>query len=83
MSKYSELISKARKPGNQKTSKPDDKTRKPENQVSGGQEGEEMVNLSIKVPLSQRRHWAAEAKKRGKTMTEVMIHALEREFGSP
>jgi hypothetical protein len=44
---------------------------------------EELVNLCIKVPLSLRRHWASESKKRGISMTEVIIEALKNEFGEP
>lgn len=53
------------------------KPRKPENQLSGKpgnqknghlanqmeQEREKEVNLTVKVPESLRRHWAAEAKR--------------------
>lgn len=44
---------------------------------------EEQVNLGIKVPLSWRRHWAAESKKTGVTMTEVIVEALTARFGKP
>jgi hypothetical protein len=43
----------------------------------------EMVNLCVKVPEAWRRHWAGQSKLRGKTMTEIMIDALQREFGLP
>ena len=70
MSKYSEIIKEARKDVNHNTIKPEETT-------------EEMVNLCIKVPLSLRRHWAGESKKRGTSMTEVVIEALKSKFGVP
>ena len=41
------------------------------------------VNLCVKVPKSQRQHWAAEAKRSGTTMTSVIIEALTQKFGLP
>jgi hypothetical protein len=70
VSKYSELFKEARKEVNQNTSKPEETL-------------EEMVNLCVKVPLTFRRHWAGESKKRGVSMTEVIIEALKNEFGEP
>ncbi len=70
MSKYSEIFKEARKDVNQSTIKPEEIV-------------EEMVNLCVKVPLSLRRHWAGESKKRGISMTEVIIEALKSEFGEP
>jgi hypothetical protein len=70
VSKYSELFKEARKEVNQNTSKPEETL-------------EEMVNLCVKVPLTFRRHWASESKKRGVSMTEVIIEALKNEFGEP
>lgn len=58
------------KPDNQKTSEPESKK-------------EREVNLCVKVPESLRRHWAAEAKRQGITMTEVMVEALVQRFGKP
>ncbi len=72
MSKYSQLFKEARKDVNQNTSKPEEK-----------EPVEEMVNLCVKVPLTFRRHWAGESKKRGISMTEVIIEALKNEFGEP
>ena len=54
---------------------------KPDNQTNV--QLEEEVNLCIKVPKSLRRHWAAEAKRHGITMTEVMTLALIQQFGKP
>ena len=41
------------------------------------------VNLSIKVPLTLRQHWAAEAKREGTTLTAVIMDALTKRFGGP
>lgn len=74
MSKYKDLISAARKT--------DDKnTRKPENEDLSVSEPD--VNLSIKVKAARRRHWAAEAKRRGTTLTAVITEALSDRFGEP
>ena len=80
-SKYGDLIKKARKPDNQETKKPD-------NQISSQPEATEEsteleVNLCVKVPVSLRRHWSAEAKRSGVTMTSVIIEALKARFGEP
>lgn len=78
--KFGDIIGKAKQ-----TSKPDD-------QISGTQEKqnldpttetEKMVNLCVKVPKSLRQHWAAEAKRQGITMTEVITDALNQKFGKP
>ncbi len=80
--KYGDLIKQARKQENQIaikqenniTSQPDDKmTRQPD----------EEVNLCVKVPKRLRRHWAAESKRTGITMTSVIIEALKARFGEP
>ncbi|PSB14302.1 hypothetical protein C7B61_00275 [filamentous cyanobacterium CCP1] len=55
---------------------------KQENQKPSEPE-EKLVNLCIKVPIGLRRYWAAQAKLKGITMTEVMMAALEKEFGIP
>ena len=71
-SKYGNLIKQARKPDNQKTSLSDaTDTVEPE------------VNLCVKVPISLRRHWSAEAKRTGVTMTSVIVEALKARFGEP
>lgn len=57
----------ASKPANQIESKPEDK----------------QVNLCVRVPESQRRWWASQAKLQGKAMTEVIKAALAAEFGEP
>lgn len=64
----------ASKPDSQQTSKQAIKqTGKPDKEV----------NLSVRVPESQRRWWAAQAKMTGKTMTDVIKAALVAEFGNP
>ncbi len=70
-SKYGDLIKKAREQENQKTGSPPGRQPSPE------------VNLCVKVPKSLRQHWAAEAKRQGTTMTEVIIKALKAKFGEP
>lgn len=69
-SKYGDLIKQARKPENQNAG-----------QVEVAQE--KMVNLSIKVPVSLRRHWVSEAKRKGTTLTAVIIESLSNRFGRP
>ncbi len=79
------------KPDNQSNEQPivTNKESKPDNQISGkpdnqiNQMPEREVNLCVKVPESLRRHWAAEAKRNGITMTEVMTEALIQKFGKP
>jgi hypothetical protein len=86
--KYGALIQKAREQENQKTIEPENqlddkpdsqKTIEPEVEVVKEKE----VNLCVKVPESLRRHWAAESKRQGVTMTEVIVQALEARFGRP
>jgi len=72
MSKYGAIIEKARKPEGQKARKPDLQ-----------KEPDREVNLSIKVKESRRRHWAAEAKRQGITLTAVITEALSKKFGEP
>lgn len=74
MSKYGQLIKEARKQDNQKTRKLD----------SGKNDNAEPdVNLSIKVAAPRRRHWAAEAKRQGTTLTAAITEALSGRFGEP
>lgn len=62
-------------PASQTTIKPEDQqTRQPDGV---------MKNLCVKVPELWRRHWAAQAKLTGRTMTDVMVEALKQEFGLP
>lgn len=90
---------KSVKPEDQKTRKPDNQIKKarkapqnskPDNQISVNPDSqtekqldEPMKNLCVKVPESWRRHWAAQAKLTGRTMTDVMVEALKHEFGLP
>lgn len=97
MPKYGELIKQARKQDNQETIKPDSQMSvKPENQIKDkpdsqitikpdriDDQDEDLVNLCVKVPRPLRQHWAAEAKRKGITMTEVIVSALRSEFGEP
>jgi hypothetical protein len=87
-SKYGALIQKAREQENQETRKPDNQiSDKPGDPITKRSEAEVVkekeVNLCVKVPESLRRHWAAESKRQGVTMTEVMVTALEAKFGKP
>lgn len=74
MSKYGQLIKEARKQETKKTRIPDN-----------GQEtlSEPDVNLSIKVAVARRRHWAAESKRQGITLTAAITEALSERFGEP
>ncbi len=45
-------------------------------------EAQKLVEQTM-YPHSLRRHWAAEAKRNGITMTEVMTEALIQKFGKP
>ena len=83
MSKFGELISQA-KVGNEENRK----TGKPENRktINNADEPEteiKSVNLSIKVPENYRRHWAAEAKRQGTSITAEITEALKNRFGAP
>lgn len=91
-SKYGDLIRQARQPENQESGKPkNQKTRNLETQIaaqssleiSAAAEPEREVNLCVKVPESLRRHWAAESKRQGVTMTAVIVEALTAKFGEP
>ena len=73
MSKYGQLIKEARKQENKKARK----------QESNGDSSEPDVNLSIKVAAARRRHWAAEAKRQGTTLTATITEALSIKFGEP
>jgi len=73
MSKYGQLIREARKQESKKTRKPE----------TNGGSSEPDVNLSIKVAAARRRHWAAEAKRKGVTLTAAITEALSERFGEP
>jgi macrodomain Ter protein organizer (MatP/YcbG family) len=72
MSKYRDLIKEARKPENQKSGK-----------LEKMSNSELEVNLSIKVAARRRRHWVAEAKRQGTTLTAAITEALSLKFGEP
>ncbi|AMA10743.1 hypothetical protein [Picosynechococcus sp. PCC 73109] len=78
--KFGDIIGRAKQ-----TSKPDNQISDQQNNQQSAQstETEKMVNLCAKVPKSLRQHWAAEAKRNGITMTEVIIDALNQKFGKP
>lgn len=86
--KYGALIQQARKPDSQIASQPEEsQLSKPEDQIASQPEStavkEKEVNLCVKVPESLRRHWAAESKREGITMTQVIVQALTDRFGEP
>lgn len=70
--KFGEIIDKAKQ-----TRKPDIRN----DEVTP--DPEKMVNLCVKIPQYLRQHWAAEAKRQGITMTEIIIEALNQKFGKP
>ncbi|ACB01088.1 MULTISPECIES: hypothetical protein [Cyanophyceae] len=78
--KFGDIIGRAKQ-----TSKPDNQIPNQQNNQQSDQstETEKMVNLCVKVPKSLRQHWAAEAKRNGITMTEVIVDALNQKFGKP
>lgn len=76
MSKYGDLIQKARDEN-------EEQSRNTENQKAGKPEREREVNLGIKVAESRRRHWVAEAKRAGTSVTAVILEALSKRFGEP
>lgn len=89
MGKYGSLIEEAKKV-KQDTLKASTlvikKTRKPESQKTRKIQSiidDPDVNLGVKVPLSLRRHWAAEAKRQGTSMTAIIIEALIEKLGTP
>jgi hypothetical protein len=97
MSKFAGIIAEARKPEIQTVKPEGQKTRKPALQKKTKLASEpvekavklapvvkeEDVNLTVKVPRSRRMHWAAEAKRSGVTLTEVICEALSKRFGEP
>ena len=96
MSKFGAIIEQAKsqnavKPEDKKTRKPESgKAIKPENQITRKPEKKVVpksvdrdVNLSIKVPESRRRHWVSEAKRRGTSLTAVIVESLSKQFGEP
>jgi hypothetical protein len=91
MSKFGDIINQAKSQPPEKTTS---KARKPESQknleakngndaVPENQKAVKMVNLSIKVDESLRRHWVAEAKRTGTSITSEIIEALNKKFGKP
>lgn len=78
--KYGDLIKQARKPESQKNTQPPPADQRGE---TAGEATEPEVNLCVKVPVSLRRHWSAEAKRQGTTMTSVIVEALKAKFGEP
>jgi hypothetical protein len=90
MNKFGQLIEQARKPlaaddGEEKkaaTKKVKKKTT-PKPKQATKRANDRDVNLTIKVSETRRRHWAAEAKRAGITITEIICEALSKKFGEP
>ena len=97
MSRFAGIIAEAKKSEAESVNTEDQKTRKPDLQKKlkvvtekpaktakvAVKPREEDVNLTVKVPKSRRMHWAAEAKRAGVTLTEVICEALSKRFGEP
>lgn len=91
--KYGALLNKAKqavKPETQEEVKPEIQEEvKPEThkevkpEIQKKVKPEKMVNVGAKVPQSHRNHWAAEAKRSGRSMTDVIMSALVEAFGLP
>jgi hypothetical protein len=78
--KFGEIIREARNQENQNAIKPESQeASKPEGASSA--KGDPYVNLSIKVRLSQRSHWVAEAKRQRTSITADIIEALTKKYG--
>jgi len=75
VSKYGDIIKKAREPENQIEVNPDSQTIPIE--------PEQLVNLCVKVPVKLRRYWMSKAKEQGITVTSVIVEALSQKFGKP
>ncbi|HEY0428586.1 MAG TPA: hypothetical protein VGC76_12465 [Pyrinomonadaceae bacterium] len=80
MSKFGNLISQAK--NNVSGNTENQKDGKPEKQETV-KIAEREVNLSIKVPERLRRHWTAEAKRSGTSITAEVTAALNKKFGTP
>jgi len=97
MSRFAGIIAEAKKSESEAVKPEDQKARKPVLQKTERKVAEkpvkavkalpkvreEDVNLTVKVPKSRRMHWAAEAKRSGVTLTEVICEALSKRFGEP
>jgi len=81
--KYGELIKEAKKQDNIIVENIDnDVANRSENQKDVTVKEPEAI-LSVKLPISLRRHFAAEAKRQGLTLKEVVTSALIEKFGRP
>jgi hypothetical protein len=70
MSKFKGLIQEARKPARQKEVKKGNKLKIEEKEVS----------LTIKIPVSVRRHWVSCAKAEGTSIKDEVVKALSERF---
>jgi hypothetical protein len=44
---------------------------------------DELVSVTIKVPRSLRQHWQIESKRRGITVTQLVVDFLSNTLGTP
>lgn len=52
-------------------------------EVSKSVEKKDIVSLTVKVDRQLRQHWQIEAKKRGTTVSQIVVEALIGELGVP
>jgi hypothetical protein len=94
MSKYGDLIKEARKSEasnennekverTQRVEKNNSRILEKQKTTDFQNKEEKLAGISIKVPERMRRHWVVESKRKGKSMTSVIIEALSKEFGEP
>lgn len=58
-------------------------TGKGKNANQGVDANDTLVNLTIKVPLTYRRHWQIEAKRLDRSVTSLIMDALQEKLGLP
>lgn len=80
--KYGQLIKSARESQKEPEISENQNAGIPETVVAPQGTGA-FVNLSIKVPLEHRQHWAAEAKRTGTSLTKAITESLTNRFGLP
>lgn len=59
--------------------KPDSKSVSPTHST----EPRDIVSLTVKVDRQLRQHWQVEAKKRGTTVSQIVVDALKETLGQP
>ncbi len=86
--KYGKLIKEAKKQDSLTIKEVDNNIEKVNEEIDNHNENnitpkEPEAILSVKLPISLRRHFAAEAKRQGLTLKEVVTSALIQKFGTP